>query len=168
MKLNKKGFMLAEVIVVSVILIGTVVGLYAGFNKMYANYRERNAFDDVETLYCAKVIKDFLIDQEKINDLIKKINNTSISNDITDNASLSLNTYEIALYNAIKKDYNVNKIYFSIYDLTDKNINGASQNFTNYVNYLKKDSTLATTSYSHRIIVETKDNKYATIGIGIK
>ena len=39
MKLNKKGFMLAEVVVVSVVLISTIVGTYAGFNKAYSGQK---------------------------------------------------------------------------------------------------------------------------------
>lgn len=165
MKLNKKGFMLAEVIVVSVILIGTMVGLFTGFNKMYSNYKERNTYDNVEALYGAKSIKDFLIDQQKLNELIK--NTTSFSN-ITESTNLSLNEIETTLFNSIKGEYDINNIYFSVYNISSIDYDNTNNNLTSYLTYLKKDTNMTKSSYGYRIVVETNDKNYATIGLGTK
>lgn len=165
MKLNKKGFMLAEVIVVSVILIATLVGLFTGFNKMYSNYKERNSYDNVDALYAAKSIKDFLIDQTKLNELIK---NTVSFNNITNSTSISLSEYETTLYNNIKEEYDIKNIYFSVYNINNIEFDTTNNTLTSYLAYLRKDSNLTKSNYAYRIVVQTNKNNFSTIGLGTK
>ena len=55
---NNKGFMLAEVVIVSAVLITTLVSLYAGFAKVYKAYEERSSFFDTDSIYALKSIED--------------------------------------------------------------------------------------------------------------
>ena len=43
-KMNNKGFMLAEIIIVSAILATALVGLFATFSKMFLEYEKRNSY----------------------------------------------------------------------------------------------------------------------------
>ena len=73
---------------------------------------------------------------------------------------------ESTYYNDIKRIYNINTIYFLTYKMNDVKIN--DNNFlSDYIDYLRKDSNIDKSDYrnGYRIIVETKDNKYATLGI---
>ena len=69
MKLNNKGFMLAEIIIVSAIIITTVVGLYKGFSNTYTAYETRNSYYDAKTTYALKNFEDFLIDEMILNNI---------------------------------------------------------------------------------------------------
>lgn len=51
MKLNKKGFMMAEVIVVSSIVLITLTSLYMSYNKIYSTYKKRINYYDVSIIY---------------------------------------------------------------------------------------------------------------------
>ena len=49
--MNNKGFMMAEVVVVSSIIIVTLVALYVSYNKIIAVYNQRVDYYDIATLY---------------------------------------------------------------------------------------------------------------------
>ena len=68
---NNKGFMLAEVVIVSAILITTLTSLYAGFARVYKAYEERSSFFDIDSIYALKNIEDTLIDNMEFNNIIK-------------------------------------------------------------------------------------------------
>ena len=61
MKKHQKGFMLAEVIVVSTIVITVLTSLYISFNKLYSNYKVRFKYYDANGLYAASKISNFYI-----------------------------------------------------------------------------------------------------------
>ena len=45
---NNKGFMLAEAIITSTIVLTTLVGLYANFMKLYNVYKIRDTYYDID------------------------------------------------------------------------------------------------------------------------
>ena len=49
--MNNKGFMMAEVVVVASIVLVTMAGMYASYNKIFALYNQRIDYYDVATLY---------------------------------------------------------------------------------------------------------------------
>lgn len=65
--MNKKGFMMAELIVVSSIVLVTLVGLYTSYNKIYSIYKTRITYYDVATLYRLGYYRDVLI-EDKVDD----------------------------------------------------------------------------------------------------
>ena len=50
MKLNRKGFMMAEVVVVSVIICTVLVTLYTALARINNAYDTRNRYYDIDTL----------------------------------------------------------------------------------------------------------------------
>ena len=60
MKLGRKGFMLAEVVVVSVVIATVLVTLFAALNNLSSAYDTRNRYYDVDSLYVAMEINDIL------------------------------------------------------------------------------------------------------------
>ena len=56
--MNNKGFMMAEVIVVSAVILVTLVGLYTSYNKIFTVYNQRINYYDVDTLYKLANIRD--------------------------------------------------------------------------------------------------------------
>jgi len=49
--MNKKGFMMAELVIVSAIVLTTVATFYTSYNKIYSAYKTKLHYYDVTTLY---------------------------------------------------------------------------------------------------------------------
>jgi len=64
--MNNKGFMMAEVIVVSAVILVTLVGLYTSYNKIFSVYNQRIDYYDVDTLYKLANIRDNYLYPETI------------------------------------------------------------------------------------------------------
>ena len=56
--MNNKGFMMAEVVVVSAIVLVTLVAMYTSYNKIFTLYNQRLNYYDVTTLYELAYIRD--------------------------------------------------------------------------------------------------------------
>ena len=61
MKLNKKGFMMAEVIIVSVLILTILISMYTGYNKVIRSYDQRIDYYNVDGVYLLAYIRDSLI-----------------------------------------------------------------------------------------------------------
>jgi len=57
-KMNNKGFMMAEVVVVSAVILVTLVALFNSYNKIFSLYNQRVNYYDVTTLYELAYIRD--------------------------------------------------------------------------------------------------------------
>ena len=68
---DNKGFMMAEVVVVSSIVLIFLTTIFTSYNKLYAAYVNRINYYDVVTLYRLGYYRDILIENDKINDEIK-------------------------------------------------------------------------------------------------
>ena len=56
--MNNKGFMMAEVVVVSAIVMLTLVAIYLSYNKIFTTYNQRLDYYDITTLYRLAEIRD--------------------------------------------------------------------------------------------------------------
>ena len=70
MKMNRKGFMMAEVVVVSAIVLSFLSVLYTRYNKIYSTYLKRISYYDVVTLYRLAYYRDILIENHKMPDIL--------------------------------------------------------------------------------------------------
>ena len=124
MKLNKKGFMMAEVIVVSSIVLITLTSLYISYNKIYSTYKPRINYYDVSIIYD--------LDQIRRNkEIDEPTNNPKI---IIKDSESNTTVYAIPLTG--------NKI-------TDTNTNLSQENttFNEYLKYLKNSITVNNCNY---------------------
>ena len=123
MKLNKKGFMMAEVIVVSSIVLITLTSLYISYNKIYSTYKKRINYYDVSIIYDLDKIR-------RNEEIDAPTNNTKIKKDSESNTTV----YAIPLTG--------NKI-------TDTNTNLSQENttFNEYLEYLKNSITVNNCNY---------------------
>ena len=119
MKLNKKGFMMAEVIVVSSIVLITLTSLYISYNKIYSTYKKRINYYDVSIIYdLDKIRRNVVIDVPTNNTKIGSESNTTV--------------YAIPLTD--------NKI-------TDTNLSQENTTFNEYLEYLKNSITVDNCNY---------------------
>jgi len=152
MKLNRKGFMLAEVIVVSVVIGVVLVTLFTSLSRMSSAYETRNRYYDIDSAYIAEEINDSLIRSGEVNTLISSGNSTVIT-------SSSLTTFK-NFYTASSV-----KAYFALYtsngisNLKSKNSNNT---FKDYIDYLG-GNLIFNNDYLYVILVErckTSDDCY--------
>lgn len=154
MKLNKKGFMMAEVVVVSAVVLITLTTLYISYNKIYYLYKTRLTYNDVTMLYRLAYYRDCFIEE---NDITQVKNTIEVNN-------LSQDDYLCKLGDCKEK-------IFVVYNNKNKKLNSSSlnsfsinQTYKDYVDYLSDSVDLS--EYDYVMLMEycDKDNencKYA-------
>jgi hypothetical protein len=147
MKLNRKGFMLAEVVIVSVVVATVLVTLYTGLKNVSSAYETRNRYYDVDSLYAAMDINDIMIG-----------NISKYSEYIYSDIAIELNDENYILeYQQLyeKTDYSIN-FYLTPFNnekmLTLKDLND-NVTFDEYIDYLN-DNIIFEEDYDYIIIVE--------------
>ena len=150
--MNKKGFMMAELIVVSSIVLVTLVGLYTSYNKIFSIYKTRIGYYDVTTLYRLGFYRDVISENGKMTEV--KYNSESDIVDIT---------------NYIPADEKINNAkdqVFMVYNekksIDSSIFNGKSVNLTfkDYVDYLS--GAIDFSEFNYMMIMERcklKDDK---------
>jgi hypothetical protein len=66
MKLNKKGFMMAEVVVVSSVVLIILTTLFISYNKIFSLYESRLSYEDTNLLYALAYYRDYLITNNQL------------------------------------------------------------------------------------------------------
>lgn len=155
MKLNKKGFMLAEVVVSASVIAVILVTLYIGLNRMTSAYETRNRYYDIDAQQVSMEVNDALIRGNYL-DSVKASANTS-SNYIYNMSDEFADEYQ-EFYDQLKSnfDYNDVKVFFSLY--TEEKLRElkeiyTSVSFGNYIDYLLNKIDFSET-YSYFIVVE--------------
>ena len=147
MKLNKKGFMMAEVVVVSSIILIFLAGLFTSYNQIYTVYKTRLNYYDTNVLFKLGYYRDILIENNKLNNILSDVNNNNIRNlntDLGDKHEVNDNVFMVAI--------NVNKIDKTLFD----DVVGINQTFKDdYVRYL---STAVNFNSNYVMIMERCNN----------
>ena len=78
--MNKKGFMMAELVVVASIVLVVLVGMYTSYNKIFSAYNTRISYYDVNTLYRLGYYRDILRSNKILNDMIDEVDTKKIIN----------------------------------------------------------------------------------------
>ena len=81
--MNRKGFMMAELIVVSSIILVSLVSMYGSFIKIHSAYKTKMSYYDVATLYRLGYYRDVLKeikkgeDKNKLDEIMESMNSTN-------------------------------------------------------------------------------------------
>lgn len=162
-KNNNKGFMLIEVVIVTVVVVTIMTSLYIVFNRVYNAYDKKSTYTDVNSIYALKMIKDYMIDIESNNTFMldNLVNsNTTFTSVECSTENTSFNSYCDSIY----EEYNVNEMY--IVKNNEASLNSLKNNVTNqtfkeYIEYLvnigvyKSDYFEDGAKYSDLLIIET-------------
>lgn len=149
MKLNKKGFMLAEVVIVATVITTVLVFLYISLNRMSNAYDTRNRYYDLDAMYAAMEINDILpsesFDSSVVPYYISLIDNNGYQF-VEEFADFYSNT-----------GYNLNEVYYvksNIVSLEKLNESISNENtyLKDYISYLKDN--IEFDKYKYLIIVE--------------
>ncbi len=163
-KSNKKGFILAETIAVSTIVMTSLVIIYSQFVSINNSYNRSFSYNNVNNLYLVKNIRDYL-SEGSLNKLTSAIDeNNLLYIDITSCSNEYFTEYiycetllDAANVKTIlftKEDINQLKDNLNNIDLTEK-----MKSFINFIN--------STNENNYRLIVEFNDDTYATLKIKI-
>lgn len=93
-KIGKRGFMMAEVVVVSVIVAVTLVTLYTGTKRVTTAFNLRNRYYDMDCLNLSIAANDTLIETGKISDLITSEESFRIISDDVNSLKSLYNDYD--------------------------------------------------------------------------
>ena len=110
MKFGRKGFMLAEVVVVSVVLAAVLVTLFGGLNSISSAYDIRNHYYDIDCLYVAMEINDILIKNNSMDSFVNTGNVSLLSNNVSVKKFMEASN-NITLRNMISKDIFATNVY---------------------------------------------------------
>lgn len=178
---NSKGFMLAEVIITSTVIITALIGLYTTFNKIYNKYNIRNSYYDIDGVYAIKGMINHLIKDNKLNNILSdkdtgtftsnqiylikdRICNSFINSENTGTISLSNDNY----CKSLQELYKINNLIVIDYDkklLIDESNNNDlkdsvnNQTFKDYIEYISNYYTFEKDKYSYLFIIEYKNDK---------
>ena len=173
-KVNKKGFVLVETLIVGVFIMGILSLLYTNFFPLIGEYERYRNYDTVESIYIAHWAR--LI---ALKGLPNSIYGTVKNNGYLDISDCSLytesNSYlDCSSYKAIN---GISKIYLTPYSTSTfkkyvrEDSSPFSRSFKEYIAYLptysKNTSKTPATGY-YRVIVEYVSNdtyKYGTIEV---
>ena len=153
---NNKGFMLAEVVVTSTIVLTTLISLYVTFNKLYNKYETNSKYFDIDGIYAIKAVINTKLESGDLNTIIK---NTS--------TYTPLLTSDV---NSIKDAYNIEEMYIvkkgSLDALKSGDINNT---FKDYLTYMGKYYKISDNNYNYFVVAEYKNNDkyyYSSLKLG--
>ena len=154
MKLNRKGFMLAEVVVSASVVAVVLVTMYIGINRMTAAYDKRNRYYDLDAQQVAMEVNDALV-RNNGSDVTFDNSGILLSEQISSNYSETKELFDLYKNNL---KYNNN-----VYIVKDKNgfnklkDSGINQSFKDYIDYFVSKTSFDE-EYSYFIMVELKKN----------
>lgn len=162
MKLNKKGFMLAEVVVSASVIAVILVTMYIGINRMTFAYDKRNKYYDLDAQELAMLV----------NDTIKRENSdiTLNSDGVLQTQQIQLKYSEMAnLFKIYENEFNYNNNVYIVNRTgidTLRNLN-VSESLKDYLEYFVNKVDF-NENYSYFIVVElikNNDNYYYTLKV---
>lgn len=144
-KMGKKGFMMAEVVVVSVVVATVLVTLFVGLSRVSSAYELRNRYYDIDALYLSMEANDLLL-SHNYGSRFKVNNPQELANNACDSCRYDCElAFESCYNNCNSEDYDC------YYDCEDANYNcymncnssnsdcGAEENFDSSSLYLLKN-----------------------------
>lgn len=163
MKKNlKKGFVLAETVGVSMVVIIALTFIYVQFVNIAKSYDVSFKYDNVDKLYAVANIKSYLQTES-----LDTINNLVSSNGFIDISDCPVDSFTNSAYCDLLFDKLDVKTVLIITNDLDKlknnlisnNSSTYSQQLKNYVDYIKNQNEC------NRIVVEFNNNTFANLNI---
>lgn len=151
MKLNRKGFMLAEVVVSASVVAVVLVTMYIGINRMTAAYDKRNRYYDLDAQQVAMEVNDLLKRDSEQNNFTSLTDNYYSLEDIENNYQVNYSELK-DVFSSLGE--NINTYYVKNEDgfNTMKSLN-INQSFKDYLDYFISKTNFDE-NYSYFIVVE--------------
>ncbi|MGE5455509.1 MAG: hypothetical protein ACM3O4_00160 [Ignavibacteriales bacterium] len=162
-KINNKGFMLVETLVVATLIISILIYLFVQFQTIIKSYNSSFTYNTVDAVYGVSNIRNYILN-DGYEELKAFQDSTSNVNGYIDITNCSADYFEESEYCLTLFDQlNVKKVIFTDSDLSNlKNSNLTfDDKLKKYINYLKytKGEDL------YRIIVEYENETFGSLKI---
>lgn len=163
-KMNNKGFMLAETLIVATFLVTTLLFIYIQFNNITKTYDTSFKYNNVNGLYTAKNIIKYISTDGLENLKTSLDSDNGFIIDMTDCSSEYFNETEYC--SALVNSSNIKTVLFTINNSEIINVNKIKgfipleQTMMDFIGYIDFEGT-----DGYRIIIEFNDNTYATLKI---
>ena len=187
-KINNKGFVMTETLVVAVFIMAIFAIMYNHYYPLIGEYEKREVYDDIDSKYAAFWVKRFIQHNSftLTSTMIDEISNNSYTK-INCNSNIS-DDYRKTMCNRLIKEFQIMDaegtphIYMTKYNLVefknkvkaDVNYDTFSGGLQDYVNYLPEYSKVPSLNDAdYRIIIEferkkNSDKYYAYSTIEVK
>ena len=121
MKKKRNGFMLAELIITSTIVVTSMIALYSSFNRIYSLYKAKNNYYYVDGVYATKEIANTIV-QNDFNKFIIKNFDAERNMFLIKDGECKVDATMHQKCEAIKKLYNIKNMVFAEYNKCNLNI----------------------------------------------
>lgn len=173
---NNKGFMLAEVVVTSTIVLTALVSLYTTFSKLNSNYNTRKNYYNIDGMYAIKGMINYSIETNKLNEILSDETTNFNKFYFIENANCNSPYLNDNYCSALVDLYGIQNMVIVSYKGNDKKsavdlINPSNETFKDYIDFVKKYYNFNDNSkYNYLILVEyntsdSKDLKYSSMGM---
>lgn len=158
MRLNKKGFMMAEVVVVSAVVLIFLATIYVSYNQIYSKYKSKVSYYDAVALYQLSYFRDALIENKQ---LVSALDTAKVNKvvEIYNSNNAGDNSFQLSGDDSTKQRafilYN-NKDNLNGSELDD--ISGINETYKDYIKYLSTSVDLKDIDYV-MVIEQCNNNK---------
>ena len=156
-KMNKKGFMLAETLIVTTFVASVLIFLFIQFSNLNNSYGKYFIYNTTEGLYSLNQVKIYIQSDSDFMDYIEEHVNQNSYLNITDCSLFTNPDYCLRLFNLIEVD----KVYVLYNSSSYNSINLDSKSVTEFV---KSINTPGTDTY--RLVASFNDGTFATVRFG--
>lgn len=164
MKKNNQGFMITEALIVSTIVLGVLVFMYAQFKSITNGFNQTFKYNTVENIYKSNEIKKF-IETDATDNMISLLENSK--KNYIDITECKIETYNNKVFcSTLYEKLGVKTLLLLTEDISGidpmeiENLDNGTRKFLDYIknNY---------TGNYHRIVVSYDDGTYATLRIDV-
>lgn len=155
MKKNNKGFMLAEVVITSTVVMTAMISLYFTFNKIYKRYNTLLTYKNIDGMYAIESMIDSMLEDGSINEVISKNNGIIINNE----GCFKKNGNGLNYCMLLKDTYNINNMIIipkQKEKISNLSVTVTNQTFKEYLTYLTKYYSFNDNDNKYLIILEYK------------
>lgn len=150
MKLNKKGFMMAEVVVVSAVILGVLVSIYSSYSKVFRRYSEVLNYYNVDGVYKLVTVRDKMIGASRFSNINFVLNYTD---------SLGVGYFKCTPEICLTND----NVYFikksKLNAIINNSETGMSDSFKEYLSYLRNAVTFSSNGNYIMVIEWPRDDE---------
>lgn len=156
-KIDNKGFMLAETLIVTTFVAGVLIFLFIQFSTLNSSYNEYFVYNPTESLYSLNQVKNYIKTDTLLMDSIQDNIDSNNYLEISD-CSLAGNTdYCLKLFELIE----VNKIYVLYNSSSYNSLNISDVGVNKFLNKISN-----TGSENYRLVASFDNGTFATVRFG--
>lgn len=148
-KEDKNGFFLSETMVVIAVVSVVLLGVFKIFSHVYTNYKQEERYNTINAINALSNVKKYFDNKGVSYDSITLNNGYA---DIT-----NIQEYETDYFDAIKKEYSVDKLYLIDMSIEDKTFPNFNVILRKYINTIKTSGLI--------LLVQVNGNEYANIKV---